>query len=372
MTTKKVLLVSSLNSISPANYLIDAFQDLGIEVISVSDVTNTNAQTKIRGKFDVDRYLAKTKITPDLILFVEGGEMGIFPVNYEHLEIPSFWWGIDTHNDYRKHLRISRLFDHSFIAQQSFVEKLKNDGIKSVSWLPLAYPKQKNQTAIRELDIAYVGSTDWSRYPERGLLLKAIRDAHSNIFVGQAAPKKMFEIYEKSKLVFNYSPKNDLNMRFFEAIGSGAVLITNPIVGNGVENLFEKNIDYLEYSSPNDLATTLKEILSEEERLRSIASNGLRKVLKNHTYHNRAETILEQSRFGLQEKENRNFETSAALLSMGMVSGTIEYFFLSLKSESLGKRNRIILSAIAPVFALIISFLKVAEVSLKFFRKRRW
>ena len=372
MTQKKVLLVSSLNAISPANYLFDAFRDLGIEIISASDVSSSNAQINIHGKFDVGKYLSKTNITPDLILFVEGGEMGIFPVNYKDLDIPSFWWGIDTHNDYRKHLRICRLFDHSFIAQQSFVAKLKIDGIKSVSWLPLAYPKQKNQIVKRELDISYVGSTDWSKYPERGMLLKTISETNSNMFMGQAPPEKMFEIYEKSKLVFNYSPMNDLNMRFFEAIGSGAVLVTNPIVDNGVEDLFEKNVDYLEYSSSHDLATTLKEILSEEERLRSIASNGLRKVLKNHTYHNRAETILEQSRFGLQEKENRNFETSAALLSMGMVSGAIEYFFLSLRSESLGKRNIIILNVITPVFALIISLVKVAEVTLYLFRKRRW
>jgi hypothetical protein len=134
MTPKKVLLVSSLNTISPANYLIAAFQDLGMHVISVSDVSNKNVQIKVRGKFDVGKYLAKTAIKPDLILFVEGGDMGIFPVNYQHLGIPSFWWGIDTHNDYRKHLRISRLFDHSFVAQQSFVEKLKIDGRKFTRW----------------------------------------------------------------------------------------------------------------------------------------------------------------------------------------------------------------------------------------------
>jgi len=372
MTPKKVLLVSSLNAISPANYLITAFQDLGIDVISVSDVSNINAQIKVRGKFDVGKYLVNTGITPDLILFVEGGDMGIFPVNYEQLGIPSIWWGIDTHNDYRKHLRISRLFDHSFIAQQSFVEKLKIDGIRSVSWLPLAYPKQKNQAASRDLDIAYVGSTDWSKYPERGLLLKAISDAHGRIFVGQATPKRMFEIYEKSKVVFNYSPMNDLNMRFFEAIGSGAVLITNPIVDNGVEDLFEKNTDFLEYSSLQDLTSTLEKLLIEHDTIHNISSNGLKKVLENHTYHHRAEAILNHSCNVHRDNEIRYFDTSAALLSMGMISGAMTYFFLSMKKETLGKRNRLILIVITPFFALLSWGIRVIENSLNLIRNRRW
>jgi hypothetical protein len=372
MTPKKVLLVSSLNAISPANYLIAAFQDLGINVISVSDVNNKNAQIKVRGKFDVGKYLAKTAVTPDFILFVEGGDMGIFPVNYQHLGIPSFWWGIDTHNDYRKHLRISRLFDHSFIAQKSFVEKLKSDGIRSVSWLPLAYPKQKNQEIARNLDIAYVGSTDWTKYPERGLLLKAISDAHSKIFVGQATPKKMFEIYEKSKLVFNHSPMNDLNMRFFEAIGSGAVLITNPIVDNGVEDLFEKNTDFLEYSSIEELTSTLEQLLSENETIHSISSNGLKKVLENHTYHHRAEAMLNHSWNANQDNSIKSIDTSAALLSMGMISGAMNYFFLSIKKEVLGKRNRLILIVITPFFALLSWSVRVMETSLNLMRNRRW
>jgi hypothetical protein len=217
-----------------------------------------------------------------------------------------------------------------------------------------------------------VGSTDWTKYPERGLLLKAISEAHSKIFVGQATPKKMFEIYEKSKLVFNYSPMNDLNMRFFEAIGSGAVLITNPIVDNGVEDLFEKNTDFLEYSTIEELTSTLEQLLSESDTIHTISSNGLKKVLENHTYHHRAEAILNHSWNVNQDNENRNFDTSAALLSMGMISGAMNYFFLSIKKEALGKRNRVILNVITPFFALLSWSVKVMETSLNLMRNRRW
>jgi hypothetical protein len=372
LSEKKILLVSSLNQISPANYLIDAFEEMSIDILAVSDVRGSRADVVSKGAFDVSRFLAKFNYTPDLLLFVEGGEMGVFPVNYEDLDFPSIWWGIDTHNDYRKHLRISRLFDHSFIAQKSFVTNLQVDGIASVSWLPLAYPKKEKQVAQRDIDISYVGSTDWSKYPERGLILNTISDSFSNTFVDQASPERMFEIYEKSKLVFNYSPKNDLNMRFFEAIGSGAVLITNHISNNGVEDLFQKNIDFLEYSSPEELVSTLAQVLNDKQRLDFIASNGVNKILNNHTYHQRAIEILHQTRLVQRKNGDVSFDTSAALLSMGIISGAIWYFFLSLKNEALGKRSRLILVVVTPVFILLASVVRVIEGSLNSLRRRRW
>ena len=50
-------------------------------------------------------------------------------------------------------------------------------------------------------------------------------------------PAEMFSIYQNSKIVFNYSFKNDVNMRIFEALGSGALLMTNRIVNNGIEDI---------------------------------------------------------------------------------------------------------------------------------------
>jgi hypothetical protein len=161
-------------------------------------------------------------------------------------------------------------------------------------------------------------------------------------------------------------------MRFFEAIGSGAVLITNPIVDNGVEDLFEKNTDFLEYSSLEDLTSTLEELLSESDTIRTISSNGIKKVLENHTYHHRADAILNHSWNMRQDNEIRNFDTSAALLSMGMISGAITYFFLSIKKETLGKRNRLILIVITPFFALLSWGVRVIESSLNLIRKRQW
>lgn len=226
---QQILVVSSLNSIAPANYLIDAFRNLGLEVIAISDVANLRANHLETGAFDVQKYLATNNLQPDLLLFVEGGEMGVFPVNFSSLSCPKYWWGIDTHNDYLKHLRISRLFDHTFLAQKSFVDLLLRDGIESVSWLPLAYGGPKPDSIVRNLDIAYVGSTNWNLYPERNEYLKAISIAFRNIFIGNCNPSEMFNLYMNSKIVFNFSPMNDLNMRFFEALGAGALLITNKV-----------------------------------------------------------------------------------------------------------------------------------------------
>lgn len=95
-------------------------------------------------------------------------------------------------------------------------------------------------------------------------------------------------------------------------------------------------------------------------------------MLENHTYHHRAEEILNHPWNVGQDNEISSFNTSAALLSMGMVSGAMTYFFLSIKKESLGKRNRLILIVFTPFFALLSCGVKVIEASLNLIRKRRW
>ncbi len=73
--SQQILVISSLNSIAPANYLIDAFRNLAVEVIAISDVKNKRANHVANGAFDVQNYVAINDLQPDLLLFVEGGEM---------------------------------------------------------------------------------------------------------------------------------------------------------------------------------------------------------------------------------------------------------------------------------------------------------
>ena len=45
------------------------------------------------------------------------------------------------------------------------------------------------------------------------------------MFVGRAYFEEMAKIYSASRLVFNRSIKNDVNMRVFEAVACGSLLL---------------------------------------------------------------------------------------------------------------------------------------------------
>lgn len=351
-----------MNPIAPANYLLRSLKSLDCEVFVISDVKHSEANLVRAGCVDISRTISEWNLHPDLLLFVEGGEMGIFPVNFLDLKFPKCWWGIDTHNDYIKHLRISRVFDHTFVAQKSFVDELQKDGIKSASWLPLAYPENEAKQEPRKFDVSYVGSMNWDLYPRRGELLSAIQNSQWNSFVGRADPSQMFEIYQQSKVVFNFSPKNDLNMRIFEAMGSGALLSTNKIFNNGLEDLFVEGDDFVSYLDSSDLLAKLNYLLSDPVELNRIAKNGMNKVRLEHTYKHRATTILDTAAFIHTYSHADSGDFALAISSLGFYSDSLSTFFSSLKELNLGRRNRLILKLCRPLMAALVLSAKLIEL----------
>ena len=146
---------------------------------------------------------------------------------------------------------------------RSYVERLRADGLHQVYWLPLGFAPELLPSPMpeRTIDIAYVGSDRVAANPVRHALLGALRREFSSTRFGTAAPKEMGRIYASARLVFNKSVNNDVNMRFFEAAGAGAVLVTDPIVNNGLEELFEEGVHYLSYRDEASLIRAVRSLL---------------------------------------------------------------------------------------------------------------
>ena len=289
-----ILIVTSLASVSTANYLICALKNIASKVLVCSDQPSPFSDFSASGAVDVNQVCIQNSFAPDIVLFIEGGTMRLFPTGLEHMSCLTAWYGIDTHTNYSKHLHIGRLFDVTFIAQKEFVERLRQDGLRQVHWLPLAcapdiYPAMD---LYRNYDVAYVGSTNSAVHPVRHALLVAVRNVFPKVFLGTASPQEMGRIYAQSKIVFNKSINNDVNMRYFEAMGAGALLLTDRAIDNGVEELFTVGVHYLEYQDEQTLLTQIQELLSNPERCRRIADTARRNVLENHTYKHRAEQLL--------------------------------------------------------------------------------
>lgn len=321
----KILLVASLTPTTTGNYLITAMREAGHELFVCSDVASPLDSLRVRGAVDVTQVCARHGLVPDLMLFVEGGTMRLFPTGLERMSCLTAWYGIDTHMDYAKHLRIGRLFDMTFVAQKEFVERLRQDGLRQVYWLPLAcapelYPQKEMH---RCHDVAYVGSNSATVHPVRHALLSAICKDFPNVFMGMTSPQEMGRVYAKAKMVFNKSVNNDVNMRYFEAMGAGAVLLTDYARDNGVEDLFNAGEHYLEYRDELTLLALIRGLLQDPERCRRIGDAARRHVLENHTYRHRAERLLDLVRQSRKLVALRPEDCFSALVALNLSGAAV-------------------------------------------------
>jgi GT2 family glycosyltransferase/2-polyprenyl-3-methyl-5-hydroxy-6-metoxy-1,4-benzoquinol methylase/tetratricopeptide (TPR) repeat protein len=213
---------------------------------------------------------------------------------------PAAYWAIDTHMDFAWSLEKSKDFDFVFAAQRDGAEQLLEAGIATASWLPLAcdpaiHGKHKVQKSI---DVCFVGNLLGQ---ERTELIELIRRRFKNTFVGRRFFEQMASTYSASKIVFNRSVKNDLNMRVFEALCSGSLLVTNDLSENGQEELFKGGVHLATYTNAEDLIETIKFYLDHVEQREQIATAGRTEVHSKHTYLHRMLQLLRRVESGLSK-----------------------------------------------------------------------
>jgi len=288
----KILVVSSIEPGATALYLIEALRSLGHELRAVSDRGHPAVDCVAQCVVDIPRWADREDFYPDSLLFIEGGTRQIFPSGMQDMRCVTAWYALDPHLHLRQHLHLARLFDVTFVAHLQFVSRF-GDG--EVHWLPAAAdPRQcAPGPGARDIDVAYIGSDNRELHPERARLLDLIRSRYRNTFLGGADPSRMGEIYGRAKVAFNYSVRSEVNMRYFEAMGAGAVLVTDRAPREtGVEQLFRPGEDFLEYRDDASLFAAIDSLLADDERRERIGAGAQKRVLADHTYQDRARRIV--------------------------------------------------------------------------------
>ena len=318
----KLLIVTSLSKTATANYFIAALREAGHELLLCSDIAAPGVNISAQGLVDVAGLLRQQRFEADAVLFIEGGSMRLLPDTTGVRSCPTMWYAIDTHMDFEKHVRIGRLFDVTLVAQHQYVAPLAARGLTQVQWLPLAFAPEllPGTSPSRDIDIAYVGSDNAIMHPHRSALLEALRVSFPSHRFCRATPEEMGRIYAAARVVFNRSVNNDLNMRFFEAMGAGAVLVTDRVVENGVETLFEEDIHYICYESEEDLVRKVREVLQDPDRLLAIGTAAQSLVLSRHTYAHRARDMATHLALARIVAKPSWGDVFAACLALGMTA----------------------------------------------------
>lgn len=257
-------------------YMWNAFKQAGVEsghLIPYGDVT----------KFG----------TWDLHFEADWGEdalQGVLP--YEPIPIPrpSAFWHSDTHLGYEWRLAKAKRTDFNFVCQKKAVEDFKRDGVQNVFYMPhavepAAYPAI---AALKKYDLGFVGHINSENRIEA--LDRMFRE-FPKFFYGQRRFEEAAEAYSQSRIVFNISINNDLNMRTFEGMSTKSFMLTS--WNEEVASVFEDGKHLVLYRSIDEAVEKAKYYLAHEDEREKIAQAGFQEVRAKHTFVHRAKQVLD-------------------------------------------------------------------------------
>ncbi|MBI5477139.1 MAG: glycosyltransferase [Ignavibacteriales bacterium] len=298
-----ILLLSNYSIGCVPYYVNRAIEKLGYRVYPFSPDYNSDGWTKIPIDVNINDLINKIDSTVDLVLVVEASTgTKLFPQGLESVVAPTAWWGIDTHLNYRWHKEYANLFDVAFFAQKEYVLKARKYGVKNVSWLPLGCDEEihGDKNLPRIYDVSFVGNLTQNRkqfFSQIGIPIHL----QSNVYLDEMA-----KIYSQSKIVLNISAREDLNMRAFEAMCSGALLITQRIDA-GIHDLFIEG-KHFAFHDIYDAEKVIKYYLDNPDERKKIAMAGREEVIKSNKYSDRVKRIIElvnEKQFSINERQRK-------------------------------------------------------------------
>lgn len=231
----------------------------------------------------------------DLNFWVDWGEdalKDVLPYTPVLPPKPVAYWASDTHLGYDYRLATAKKADFVFCAQKRAVEEFARDGVQA-TWLPhavepIAYPRQL--IVSKKYDIGFVGHVNNEKRIDA---LDKMFAAFPNFYYGQRRFEDAARKYGESKIVFNISHVDDINMRTFEAMATGTMLLTEWIPT--IEELFQDRKHLVLYRSIEEAIDLAKYYLAHDSEREAIAQAGYEEVLAHHTIDHRVRTMLSKS-----------------------------------------------------------------------------
>lgn len=203
--------------------------------------------------------------------------------------IHDYWPG-----DYHR-VRYARLFDHVFVSARDSLNDFVSAGCKQVHWLPYACDLEVHRDfeMNRCFEVGFVGHTNLAVQQDRLQLLSELSQRYRmNDFSKPAYLHDMAKIYSQSKIVVNIPNRGGFNMRVFEAMACGALLLTEDS-GLGQKKLFKAGVHLDIYKSKQELFEKIDYYLANDEKRKEMAAAGQAEVRGKHRYSDRARAILD-------------------------------------------------------------------------------
>jgi glycosyltransferase involved in cell wall biosynthesis len=228
-------------------------------------------------------------IRPDCFI----GSVDMLHPDIPFLDCPTAVW-FDSFESDREHMETIRLFDQNFVSSATVRDQLRASGFTNVYWLPHAFDTtfDASQKLQRVLDVCFVGATGLEGHEKRRALLEVLSSRYTmNNWRVPVNQEEMYRLYGQSRIVVNIPHQSGLNMRTFEAMACGALLLNEAAVP-GLDELFEDGRHFVSYRNCQELLENIDYYLEHEEERSAIAEAGRAEVISRHSYRHRAQELL--------------------------------------------------------------------------------
>lgn len=178
---------------------------------------------------------------------------------------------------------------HLFYTQPSWgIHFIRQSDRESVKLLTYAidediYPEVVNDQIY---DIGFIGNV----IPGDGRqeYLDLLKSKYKCFISSEIATKHISEQLSKCKILFNHIRYEEINIRFFEALASGAQICSYT---PNLHLFAEEGKHYLTFKSQQELIDKIDFLLANEDKRKSMRREARKEVLRRHTYKHRIEEI---------------------------------------------------------------------------------
>ncbi|MDK9698702.1 MAG: glycosyltransferase [bacterium] len=228
----------------------------------------------------LDEIKREKGFVPDAIVF---GDYSNAPGFYglEQAPCPTAFVCIDPHCHYDWFSVWSNAWDVVLVAEVDYIPNMRTMAPKSfIEPYPLWGRNDPPPEYVRTIPIAFVGTRNPQTTPDREAMFQAIEKR----LPLQVLQGDWREPYARAKIVINQTLQNDLNFRHFEAMSSGAMLITEKI-DNGLLDFFQDGVHLVTYGYRNwdELVEKAEYYLTHDEERKRIAKAGMEITITKHS-----------------------------------------------------------------------------------------
>jgi len=271
------------------NWFCEEFRSLGHDVRSIGLKAHTDVNLA-EPFIHIDEVIADylNGWTPDIIL-IHDDSAPFYVEGFPECGIPTVFLSIDTHHHSSLHGNLGRIFDKVLVAQKDFIPEIQSISDSSVDWMPLWASDYVEPCETKEYGAVFIGTLEPYLNAERCDFFEKLQKEVEIV----CQPGSWQTMFPQSEIVINQTVKKDVNFRVFEAMMSGALLLTER-TENGLPELFEDGTHLITYEKGNveEAVEKIRYFLKNKDEARRIGAAGREKILEMHLPIHRAKRLI--------------------------------------------------------------------------------